>query len=84
MEQGITGALIVMLIGMVTVFIILALVVFIGKALIRATNRFWPELEPVKPKAVSHAAPNRQVAAIVTAVDIITGGRGKVTSIKKL
>lgn len=83
MEKSITDAISIMLIGMATVFVILWLVVLIGKTLIRITNKYWPEIEITKPKSKIHISPGREIAAIVTAVDIVTGGKGKVTQIKK-
>jgi len=69
-------ALQVMLIGMVTVFIILALVVLTGKVLIYLVNRFSPP---------SPQGPNEdegEIAALIAAVDIITEGKGRIESIK--
>ncbi|MBN2485112.1 MAG: OadG family protein [Bacteroidales bacterium] len=84
MEQSLGNAVWIMLIGMVTVFLILWLVVVIGNVLIRITNKYWPDTEEKKQTGNAHIAPSRKIAAIVTAVDIVTGGKGKVTQIKKV
>ena len=83
---NIDEALSLMLVGMITVFIILTLVVVIGSLVIRLTNRFIPVAE----KSDESAAPSRKrkihtqkLAAIVAAVDVITNGKGRVVDIDK-
>lgn len=77
---------------MTTVFAILLLVINIGKGLIVLVNKYAPE-EATSPKAVPRttplpsptaALPNEEMAAIVAAVSLATGGRGKVTQIEKV
>ena len=79
-------ALKLMLIGMSTVFIILIMVLVLGNLIIKLTNKFaivpltltgsksgnQPDIDPKK------------IAAIVSAVQITTKGRGNITSIKKM
>jgi oxaloacetate decarboxylase (Na+ extruding) subunit gamma len=78
-------ALLLLLVGMITVFIALALVVFVGNATISFINKYVPE----KVKAVaqvrqtSSSFDKRKMAAIITAVDIATNGKGKVMKIEK-
>jgi oxaloacetate decarboxylase gamma subunit len=84
MGQNIGNAVIIMIIGMLTVFLILWFVVLIGNLIIRVTNKYWTETEEPKSKNNVHSSPGRKLAAIVTAVDIVTGGKGKVTQIKKI
>lgn len=87
MEQSIGEALAVMIVGMITVFIILWLVVLIGNSLIRLTNKFWPESEVAKKekgKAQKPVGNDATIAAIVAAVDIVTKGKGKITNITEL
>lgn len=74
-------------VGMVTVFVILSLVVIIGNLIIRFVNRFMPE----EIASVVAGANNRtgdinskKMAAIVSAVNIVTRGKGKVTKIEKM
>ncbi len=84
-EMGI--ALELLGVGMVTVFIILALVVILGDLIIRFVNRFMPEAEKVSvakvTKPVSEINP-KKMAAIVSAVDKVTNGGGRVINIEKL
>ncbi len=79
-------ALKLMLTGMSTVFFILIMVVVLGNIIIRFTNKFAsspvtiteiskganPGIEPIK------------MAAIVSAVQMATKGKGTVTSIEKM
>lgn len=83
-----------MIVGMVTVFAILGLVVLSGRLLIKFVNRFFPESRLPNPApapistAPSQISTTQQskstLAAIVTAVDIITKGKGKIDEIEKL
>ncbi len=77
-----------LLVGMITVFVILSLVVFIGNTVIRLTNRFLPvETIAVKKTIVSgKAIPSNkaQIAAVIAAVEAITGGKGKIDQIDKI
>jgi oxaloacetate decarboxylase gamma subunit len=73
-------------IGMLTVFVILFLVVLIGNVIIKFVNRYLPEApKPVRKiaAATQAAISPSKMAAIVSAVQIVTGGRGKITSIEK-
>ncbi len=91
MGESIGTAILVSLIGMVTVFVILGLVVLTGKTLIRAVNTFFPiiEIEPVTPLTSDNPKQNKSfnkstLAAIITSVDTITYGKGKVHKIEKV
>ncbi len=84
-EMGI--ALELLGVGMVTVFIILALVVILGDLIIRFVNRFMPEVEKVsasKTETSNQSANNKKMAAIVSAIGMVTKGTGRVTKIEKL
>lgn len=75
-----------MIIGMLTVFVVLVLVINLGNLLIRAVNRFYPGKPLEKPNG-SFEGPGsgvglKKVAAIVTAVDVATKGKAKVIGIK--
>lgn len=84
MEQILGNALSILMVGMITVLLILWLVVIIGNLLIRVTNRFWPEPEVTgKGGGTTAVVPANTLAAIVAAVEAVTGGRGKVTGIEK-
>ncbi|MFY9154367.1 MAG: OadG family transporter subunit [Prolixibacteraceae bacterium] len=84
-EMGI--ALELLGVGMVTVFIILSLVVLLGQLIIRFVNRFIPEVEKAAnlrvAVAVSEINP-KKIAAIVSAVNAVTDGTGKVSNIDRI
>ncbi len=74
-------------IGMVTVFTILALVVILGNLIIRFVNRFIPEIEKVSARAgqtASYEISQKKMAVIVSAVNKLTKGTGRVNKIEKL
>jgi len=84
-EMGI--ALELLGVGMVTVFVILALVVILGDLIIRFVNKFMPEVEKViVAKNTAQVVDNnsKKMAAIVAAVSKITNGTGRVSNIEKL
>jgi oxaloacetate decarboxylase gamma subunit len=81
--ENLNTALGLLVVGMVTVFIVLWLVVLIGNLVIRVTNRVVPFED--KPDGGSRGrSDTKKMAAIVAAVDAATGGRGSVDSIQKL
>ena len=82
MESSFESALVLLLIGMITVFGVLLLVVVVSKALIGLVNRFFP-LPHVPAPADPAALSGSKLAAIAAAVEIVTGGRGHIESIKK-
>lgn len=90
MPQDFNTALVLLAVGMTTVFVILSLVVLSGRLLIRLVNAYAPEPLAVRTSApvplISSNEPNVSpavVAAIVATVDHITGGKGKVQKIEK-
>jgi oxaloacetate decarboxylase gamma subunit len=86
-NNAINEALQLLLVGMGTVFIILGLVVFLGRQLIGAVNRWMPEAVStnISPSAAPSSAIEPGVlAAIVAAVDSVTGGKGNVEHVEKL
>ncbi|MDR1980659.1 MAG: OadG family protein [Tannerellaceae bacterium] len=95
MEHLQTGFLL-MAVGMTTVFLILLLVIQLGKGLAALVNRYAPEegggAKKQAPGSGQAAIPvpkeeessNRAtVVAILSAVGLATGGRGKVIKIEK-
>ncbi|HZL10611.1 MAG TPA: OadG family transporter subunit [Prolixibacteraceae bacterium] len=80
-------ALELMGVGMVTVFLILSLVVILGTLIIKFVNRFIPEVQKISAqrgdvaKATIHP---KKMAAIVSAVNMVTKGTGRVSKIEKL
>ncbi|MDH6343287.1 oxaloacetate decarboxylase gamma subunit [Parabacteroides sp. PFB2-12] len=90
MENMQTG-LLLMVVGTATVFLILLIVIYLGKGLIVLVNRYAPEEVVIKKQAPVRAATtatgglsNQETAAIVSAVSAATGGQGKVTKIEKI
>ena len=74
MQTDITNALILLLVGMISVFVILSLVVLSAKALIYLVNRYLSdnEKDQIKPAII---------AAATSVVEEITQGKGKIESI---
>ena len=71
---------------MITVFTILGLIVLFGNGLILLSNRYFPE--PAKNTVNKILSSTKEIdqkklAAIVTAVDIISKGKGKVESVRR-
>jgi oxaloacetate decarboxylase gamma subunit len=75
-----------MVVGMVTVFIILLIVINLGKLLITLVNRYAPPEETVQPKRSKAPAPipSNIAAAITAAVNVVTHNKGRITNIEKL
>lgn len=74
-------------IGMITVFVVLALVVVTGNLLIRFVNAFLPE--PASASGVASSSPSPQIspkkiAAITAAVHQLSGGKASIEKIEKL
>ena len=67
--ENIGTGLMLMLVGMCTVFVILLIIIWLSTLLIKAVNKFAPLEEVVKRKP---------------AVEKLTGGKGKVMKIEKL
>ncbi len=79
-------ALKLMLTGMSTVFFILIMVVVLGNVIIRITNRFAvvPADSAGKVTRSQSEIEATKLAAIVSAVQIATKGKGRVTSVDKM
>lgn len=74
-------------VGMITVFVILALVVIIGNLIIRFVNKYIGEDIKSQTKNLGKqnvAINTKKMAAIVSVVNLITKGTGRVIDIKKL
>lgn len=80
-----SDVVVLILTGMGTVFLILILVVILGNLIIRFTNAFAPapQVKAGNSNSTSEIAPAK-LAAIVSVVDIVTKGRGRITSIEKM
>ncbi len=92
MDPVLSQALLVLLVGMITVFVILFLVVVTGQTLIRFVNRFFPGESKLadsksKPVPVFYDEDNiskSKMVAIIAAVEAVTNGQGKISRIEKV
>lgn len=83
--ENIGTGLMLMVVGMATVFLILLIVIWISQFLIMVVNKVAPEEEPKKKPATSGASSDAgTMDAIKAAVDILTAGKGQVIKIEKL
>ena len=92
--ENIETGLLLMAVGMTTVFAILLLVINLGKGLIALVNKYAPEDIVVKKQSPVQTHPSATrpatditgptTAAIISAVSVVTRGQGKVTKIEKL
>lgn len=86
MNGDIYTGLILLSIGITTVFGILALIVLFGNILIYMVNKYIPEMQFSSMSSyidAEGAMETNKLAAIVAAVETVTGGRGKAVSIEK-
>ncbi len=88
MTQDLHTAINILIVGMITVFIVLSLVVLTGRLLITIVNR-WADKQA---RLQKESSPNiferpdplpSHIAAIVAAVDVVTQGRGHITNIRR-
>lgn len=83
MSENYQLAIQLLIVGMLSVFFILGIVVALGKTLVWAVNNFTSDVKPsVIPKVRS--LENKKVAVITSTVDLITNGKGVISSIKKI
>lgn len=84
--ENLNTALLLMVVGMATVFAILLIVIYLGKGLIALVNKYAPEeAASAKPAANAPAAiPGNILAAISAAVTVVTQGKGKVSKVEKI
>lgn len=79
-----------LVVGMLTVFCILLIVIYFGKLLISLVNKFAPEEAAPAAKTASVKGPSatpvdaQTMSIIQAAISQITGGKGKVTKVEKL
>ncbi len=92
MTQDLNTALLLLVVGMITVFVILLLVVASGRTIIRIVNHYSKDvpsrssparLRPRSSTDSSGISPAK-VAAIVAAVQQYTNGQGKVVNIESI
>lgn len=90
--ENIETGLLLMAVGMTTVFMILLIVINLGKGLIYLVNKYAPEEIVVKKQPTVAARTvqptgqlsNQETAAVVAAVSAATFGQGKVVKIEKI
>lgn len=93
--ENIEIGLLLMVVGMATVFAILLIIIYLGKGLIVLVNKYAPEeivTKKAQPAAVAArptATPQgalsaQETAVIVSAISMATHGLGKVMKIEKL
>jgi len=75
-----------MIVGMSTVFLILLIVIWGGKLLINVVNKIAPEeiATPKKSTATSATVDGGTMAILQQVVSQITGGKGHISSAKKI
>ena len=83
--ENIELGLLLMVVGMVTVFVILLIVIWLSQLLISIVNKVAPEEAPKKKVAATGASTDAgAMDAIMAAVDILTAGKGQVIKVEKL
>ena len=86
--ENLSLGLMLMVVGMITVFAILLIVIYLSKLLIAIVNKVAPEEIMVKKPVATATAPTvidpNTMAAIRGAVNIVTGGKGKVMKVEKI
>jgi oxaloacetate decarboxylase gamma subunit len=83
MEGDFGTASMLLAVGMITVFSVLFLVVFLGSLLIRIVNKFQKEI-PVEIKRHTQNIDAGKLAAIIAAVEVKTSGKGQVVSVTRI
>ena len=84
MEENLMLGLKLLVVGMISVLLILYLVILLGKGLIAFANKFPEVKEEQKQRTVVQEVDGKTKGIIEAAVAQITGGKGRVTSIKKV
>ncbi len=83
MVASLSSALLLMIVGMITVFSILGIVVLGGQILIRLTNRYIPEIES-SADTKSPSITDKEVAIISAIVAEVTNGHATHVKIDKI
>jgi oxaloacetate decarboxylase gamma subunit len=88
MTEQVSSAFLISIVGMLTVFAILALVVLTGNSLVRLINRFAPIPTKVKQNpnisTSSSAISTKKIAVIAAAVSAVSNGKGRIEKIEKV
>ena len=81
--ENLNGALFLLAVGMIMVFIVLWLVVGLGNLIINLTNRYAPDDDLSANNKKSSTTNPKKLAAIVAAVDVVTNSEGVAETIRK-
>ena len=89
MNDNFNEAIQLMIVGMLTVFSILLIVILFGNILIKLVNKYAPEeVQTKKPVAAANNAVQQVDATVKAVIEAtiaqITGGKGRVSKITKL
>ncbi|KAA6318142.1 oxaloacetate decarboxylase gamma chain [termite gut metagenome] len=85
--ENIKIALLLIIVGMTTVFAMLLMVINLSKLLIYLVNKYAPEEEVPVEQTVNEeqtSIPKNILAAITATVNVVTSNKGKVVEVKKL
>ena len=82
MSDNIALGLQLLAVGMVSVFLILGLVVALGRLLIYAVNKISPDTDVSS--SSSELISKKKLAVLSSVVEIVTKGKGVIQSVKKL
>lgn len=86
MSENLYTAILLFIVGMITVFSILFLVVLTGQTLIRLVNRFSDKSEishKPTPKLASKTIQPAKLAAIIAVVEVVSKGKAQIQKIEK-
>jgi len=86
MTENLSLALQLLIVGMTTVFMILGIVVGLGRSLIFLINKYSPEppKNQFKKSFQTKEVADEHVAVLAAIVDLVTDNRGVITKIQKL
>ena len=83
MEPTISNAFLLLVIGMITVFIVLSLVVLVGNLLIKVVNKIAKD--PIPPAKLSMPrVSNKKLALLAAVVHQATEGRGTIEKVERI
>ena len=85
-------ALELLIVGMLSVFFILGIVVGLGRLLVFIVNKYSPEVKPttrmanrnISPQAMSQSISGSKMAVLSAVVDLVTESKGVLKSVEKL
>lgn len=82
--ENLSEALLLLLVGMTTVFCVLIIVIALGKGLILFVNKYIPEaVKEKQPSEINKRPTLAQITAITKAIETITQGKGYIINIEK-